>query len=304
MLTEEQKVMRMQGIGGSDASAALGVSRYKTPVDLYLEFTGNKEREDVQNDFVHFGNVLEEVVANEYSRRTGHLVTSTDATFVHPKYPWMIGHVDRIIVNSNGAVLECKTASQYKSDEWGEEGSDDVPEEYLVQAAHYAIVLDAPYVDLAVLIGGNSFKIYKYQRRPTLEERIIELEKEFWNERVLKQIPPEPKTIEEANALWSSSSDGKIYDKEAEMDFIYLEEIRAKIKILDQQEKLYKAKIMSVMQEKDTLVDCAGRPLATWKSQKTKRLDQTLLKETDRATYDKYLKETKSRVFLMKERKS
>ena len=62
---------RRSGIGGSDVAAILGLSRYKTAVDVYEDKIVTDEPEDTQSQAAYFGSVLEDVVAHEFSKRTG-----------------------------------------------------------------------------------------------------------------------------------------------------------------------------------------------------------------------------------------
>ena len=104
----------------------------------------------------YFGNVLEEVVAQEFAKRTGLKVQRRNAILQHPAYPWMLANVDRLIVGER-IGLECKTASEYLKKEWeGEE----IPVTYLLQCQHYMAVTGYEAWWIAVLIGGNKF-VYK-----------------------------------------------------------------------------------------------------------------------------------------------
>ncbi|MGQ7158114.1 YqaJ viral recombinase family protein, partial [Escherichia coli] len=68
----------------------------------------------------YFGNVLEEVVAKEFAKRTDLKVQRSKAILQHPEYPWMLANVDRLIVGEK-IGLECKTASEYLKKEWEDE---------------------------------------------------------------------------------------------------------------------------------------------------------------------------------------
>ena len=70
------------------------------------------EQEDIQSESAYFGNVLEEVVAQEFAKRTRLKVQRRNAILQHPEYPWMLANVDRLIVGER-IGLECKTASEY-----------------------------------------------------------------------------------------------------------------------------------------------------------------------------------------------
>ena len=75
-----------------------GLSKWKSQVQVFLEKTQAIEQEDVQSEAAYFGNVLEEVVAQEFAKRTGLKVQRRNAILQHPEYPWMLANVDRLIV--------------------------------------------------------------------------------------------------------------------------------------------------------------------------------------------------------------
>ena len=145
---------RKQGLGGSDVATIAGLSKWKSQVQVFLEKTQAIEQEDVQSE-AYFGNVLEEVVAQEFAKRTGLKVQRRNAILQHPAYPWMLANVDRLIVGER-IGLECKTASEYLKKWEGEE----IPVTYLLQCQHYMAVTGYEAWWIAVLIGGNKF-VYK-----------------------------------------------------------------------------------------------------------------------------------------------
>ena len=72
---------RKQGLGGSDVATIAGLSKWKSQVQVFLEKTQAIEQEDVQSEAAYFGNVLEEVVAQEFAKRTGLKVQRRNAIF-------------------------------------------------------------------------------------------------------------------------------------------------------------------------------------------------------------------------------
>lgn len=190
---EEWLLQRQEGIGGSDAAAALGQSRFKTPYQLYLEKRGELPPENLdEKEHVHFGNLMEEIIAREYARRNEVKVRRRNAIIAHPKYPWMRANVDRL-VEGRRIGLECKNVDgmAFRFGEWGEPGTDQVPDEYLFQCVHYMAVLDYPEWHLAACVGGNKLKVFIIPRDAELEEMVIEQEHAFW-ERVQSGQAPEP----------------------------------------------------------------------------------------------------------------
>ncbi len=78
----------------------------------FLEKTQSIEQDDIHGEAAYFGNVLEDVVAKEFTKRTGLKVQHRNAILQHQEYPWMFANVDRLIVEEK-IGLECKTASEY-----------------------------------------------------------------------------------------------------------------------------------------------------------------------------------------------
>ena len=177
---------RKKGIGGSDSSAILGFNPWKSPFELYIEKTSDHV-EEIDNEAIHWGNVLEDVVAEEFSRRTGKKVRRRNQIFKHKEYDWMIANIDRDVVGER-ALLECKTTNAFNADAW--EG-DEIPPAYICQLQHYMAVLDYEKAYIAVLIGGQKFVWKEIARDDEFIELMIEHEKNFWENHVLKGVPPE-----------------------------------------------------------------------------------------------------------------
>lgn len=189
---QEWLAARTQGIGGSDAAAIAGLNPWVSPVQVWLEKTGQIESPDLSgNESVYWGTVLEDVVAREFARRTGMWVQRRNAILAHPEHSYMLGNVDRLTRPERGSgewgVLECKTTSEYAKGQWGD---DEVPAHYLIQLQHYLAVTGYSYGYLAVLIGGNKYRHLRVQRDDELIQHLIEIESRFWHEHVIAGVPP------------------------------------------------------------------------------------------------------------------
>src|SRR5690625_7660159 len=120
MSREEWLRERKTGIGGSDAAAVLGFSPWVSPFELYIDKTSDHV-EEIDNEAIHWGNVLEDVVAEEFTRRTGIKVRRRNQIFRHKEHDWMIANIDSEVVGER-ALHECKTKNECKDDQWaGEE---------------------------------------------------------------------------------------------------------------------------------------------------------------------------------------
>jgi putative phage-type endonuclease len=299
MLTEEQKELRKSGIGGSDSAAVAGLSRYKSNIDVYLEKIGFKDLEEA-GEAAYWGNALEKLIADEYVKRNKEEVSQYKSLFKAEKYPWMIANIDGYISTKN-AVLECKTCNQYKASEWGEQNTDEIPDEYLLQCAHYRIVTDCDFVAIAVLIGGQEYRQYRYEKNITLENKLINIEYDFWHKHVLPQEPPELKKYEDALKIFAQATDAaKFIDEGTEKKLNIYRETKIKIDELIETAHSLKAQICGYMSNYALLTDPLGNILATWKNKKINRFDTTLFKQLHPKLYQQFIKSTETREFRLK----
>jgi putative phage-type endonuclease len=214
----EWLLARRAGIGGSDIGAIMGLSPWRSPLDVYLDKTATEPPEEVQNDAMYWGTVLEEVVAREYATRTGRKVQRVTTMLRHPKHEWMLGNIDRAIVAEGSrarldafgrlagaeGILECKTASAYKAEEWsGPDGSDAMPVYYAAQCMWYLAIAGLDWCDVAVLIGGQQYHLRRVERDEATIRGMIEQAEAFWRRHVLAGVPPEPRTGAEAAKLFA-----------------------------------------------------------------------------------------------------
>jgi putative phage-type endonuclease len=267
MITEEQRQQRMLGIGGSDMPIILGLSRYKTPYQLYLEKKGIVSTGDEMTPVQYWGNRLEEVIRDEFSIRNKVKIETPD-TLIHPILNFMRANIDGYIVDWD-SILEVKCSSQFMANEWGEDGSDAIPMAYLVQVAHYCSVKNANSAYIAVLIGGNDYRQYKYVRDFDLEKSIIESASAFW-EAVQKDLPPPAVNQVDLKLMYPRHNQGKQINLSDDVytHFNKLTEVKAKMKELQEIEEESRFKIMEHMKDGECLVDVTGRPLVTWKANK------------------------------------
>lgn len=198
---------RSWGVGGSDAGVVVGCNHYKTPYQLFMEKTKQLESEDLSdNERVHFGNVMEDLIGKEYARRTGRKIRARRQIFKSKKHEFMLANIDRDVVGESRG-LECKNVDKDVArfgDDWGtgntyetqEDGSivlvkecDEVPESYLLQCQHYMAVMGYEIWDLAALVGGNEIRIYTIHRDQELIDNLIELEAEFWGHVTANEAP-------------------------------------------------------------------------------------------------------------------
>lgn len=158
-------------------AALLGLNPWATPLDLWLAKVGQSPpRED--SPAMYWGRQLEDLVAKEFARQTGYTVRRRTQMLRHPTIPYLIGHLDRITRDNAGlAVLECKTTGAHGRRDW-EDGQ--APAHYLVQVQHYLDLTGYARGYLAVLIGGQDFRIVPVQRNEALIAEMHAAAEAFW----------------------------------------------------------------------------------------------------------------------------
>jgi len=292
---------RTKGIGGSDAGVILGLNKYKTAFELWLEKTGQVEPQEIDSEAIYWGNQMEDVVAKEFEKRTDKKVRRANFMFSHPEYPFIRANVDRMVVGES-AVLECKTASAYLSKEWE---ADEVPATYLVQVQHYLGVTGKEKGYIAVLIGGNRFIWKEIERDEELINMIFEAEKNFWTVNVEQGIAPNLDGSSAAEQYLKEKYAVAEKDKEIVLpseykDLIYqYEQIKQDADLIKKAKTEIENKIKAELKEAEKgIVD---NFIVTWKNQTQQRVDSKALKEKFPDIYKQVLKEISMRKFAIKE---
>lgn len=193
---EEWLAWRRKGIGGSDAAAIMGISPFRTARDIYYDKLNIVPQCNSEENWValKMGHLLEDLVAEIFSRKTGLKVFQIKRMFQHPLHPFMLADVDYFVSLPNGrtAILEIKTTNYNARSNWWQDGKEIVPPYYEAQGRHYMAVMNLDEVYFCCLYGNNEDEtlIRHIDRNCTYESELIFLEECFWQEHVLAQIPP------------------------------------------------------------------------------------------------------------------
>ena len=302
-LTQEQKEARRQGLGGSDAAAALGLHPYKSPLVLYLEKVGEIEEPDLSgNESIYWGEVLEGALADRWSQDTGQELRRMAKTYQHAELPYLLGHVDRKLTAAKEG-WEGKTANSRLSHEWGPPGEvcagsgAFVPEHYYIQVQHYLAVTGWERWHLSALIGGQDYRAYVVRPDEELLATMLPLLGEFW-QRVQERRPPEPRDLEDVARRWPRNVlASTVATPEALEALLQLGPVRGQLEALEARKAALELVVKSAMGEAGQLLDTAGRSLATWKVERRSTLDAKALAEEHPELAKQYAREHEPRVF-------
>ncbi len=288
---------RKRGLGGSDAGAVCGLNPYRTAMQVYDDKTTDAT-EETDNEAMRQGRELEDYVARRFMEAAGKKVRRANFMYYDEENPFMLADVDRMIVGEN-AGLECKTASPYLADRWK---NGEIPVSYQIQCYHYMSVCNADAWYIAVVIFGREFKYYRIERDEEVISDLRQIERNFWENHILKRILPEPDGSELADKVISGyfkksmkqtiplrGFDEKL-GRRQELESL-LDEMTTEKKQIEQELKLY-------LGEAEAAENANYR--VSWKSVNSQRIDEKRLKEERPEVYEQYRKTLSFRRFTVK----
>ena len=140
------------GIGGSDASAVLGLNPYKTNIELYLEKTGQRMAPDISDkDYVKYGHDAEPLLRSLFALDHPEYKVEYfgDNMIRNEKHPWAHASLDGELTDQDGrkGILEIKTTNILQSMQ-REKWRDQIPDNYYIQVLHYLLVTEYEFVGL------------------------------------------------------------------------------------------------------------------------------------------------------------
>jgi putative phage-type endonuclease len=260
-------------IGGSDIAKVVGVSPYGGPVDVYRRIV--EGHEVAQTQPMRRGQLLEPVVRAMYVEATGTELEPHPGVIESKRYPWMMASVDDLAKPHK--IAEYKSANFRTLHRWGEEGSDEVPEEYALQCHYYMCATDRPEADVAVLIAGDTFRVYHLRRDLEIESFLIEAAERFWKDHILTKRPPPPDATDAyADYLKAKfpGSNGHLLPATNEARDVVrrLAEAKAEKSAAEEEERRWRNELVALLGDADgfeglcTYKATKGRAVTDWKA--------------------------------------
>ena len=293
---------RRQGIGGSDAAAVLGYSRWHSAYDVWRDKISDTDdsSDDAKRDNACMlrGRRREFEIIREYSDLTGKTVYKAPH-LIHPDYGYVCANLDGIIPGER--VIEAKTAR--RRDGWGDEGSEDIPIDYYLQTQHYmmvAVALDLipaadPLCDIFVSIAGEAIQCYTIAGNKELWAAMLTKYAEFWRH-VVDLMPPDNLTVFEQVDLLPPSVSASKYASQRVLEDVA--EVRRNNDIIDHLEarnRELKAGLLIYANDCDTVLNADGSTLYTCKTSKPRQtVDADLLRRKYPEIYTECLKQGKA----------
>lgn len=207
--SKEWLEQRKTGIGGSEVSVILNLSKYKTPYQLFMEKKGNAI-EHITNAAIEKGNRLEQPLIDvfyalhpEYTP-----IVTKHISLKSKEYAFMNANLDSAFLDENGdkAILEIKSTtiqSKKMLNEWGYWDNEQqiwvekIPDAYYCQILHYMTTTKIKHaviyaiLDFAYRSGQETREVHFYWNDCIDDiNYIITEEKKFWKRLEDNDPPP------------------------------------------------------------------------------------------------------------------
>lgn len=281
---------RQESLGGSDIGTLMGLNKYTTPHQLWLEKTGRVAPWG-GNAATHWGQILEPVIANEYEQVSGMKLTLCDGLSI-PQIPYLVGSPDRIVLNPldktkavaiwEGKTTRGNTATDDIDEDgrtimlWGKgdvydeahnlvQADDRIPDSYLLQVHAYMLLTGIHTTKLSCLLSTSDFRTYTIDFNEELALEILRQAKEWWvkhilhdeepmrTERDLKHIQQEPTKVVASDAIKQKLAQFDALKKDA--------------KALDAKIQSLKDEIINFVGTNEAIVDKDMKVLCSYKYQ-------------------------------------
>ena len=295
MSQEDWLDCRYESIGASDAGAVLGINPYKTAVDVYMEkVTRSNNFEDNFNMWL--GREIEPIIKKRFMEETGLKVRDDNKIRIDKEHSFLSTNLDGMVVGEKVPV-EYKCLGYFDGE---------IPDYYFAQLQHQMMITDSKKAYFAVLLVGRS-RSFSIQTVDYNEEFVTLMREElvsFWNENVLKEVMPEPTTIDDIKKMYPEPDPDSILELEDEClkqkvgSFL---ENKALVRKYMDVSKSIQVEIMDYMGNKEILSQ-NGEHLITWKKAKdSRKFNSKKFAKDHPDLYEEYMESKQgSRRFLIK----
>lgn len=259
---EKWAELRRTGIGGSDAGAIMGMNTYSSPLVVYMQ----KKGEDVfeGNAATKWGHILEDPVRQETEKELGVHIEEVPGMFTSTIYPFLNANLDGLILTETPITIGNDTVDglgghEIKTSAKGDGfGVDEIPDSYYCQVQHYMAVTGLPWFILTVFIlSSKEGRHYIVKANPDFQEKLINSEREFWENFVLTDTIPAPSGTDSESEILKSLPMAENIELPEELTYSLgrRAEIKEQIKLLEAEEKQLSNNILLEMYKAGNVPD-------------------------------------------------
>jgi putative phage-type endonuclease len=301
---------RQKYIGGSDIAAVLGVSPWKSPLDLWRDKTTPRVADKPKEVFkrgVRWESVVAEMVTEALVKQ-GHTVNvvSTNRRYIDCMLPFLAAEIDyEVKLDGSDEItnIELKTVHPFGAKSWGESGTDTLPIHYMAQVMHGLGVTGRRGAMLAALFGADELRVYRVDADDETIAGMRAHAGRFWTEHVMTGISPPPVNLADLSSLFerdSPTAKPLLADEQLTQQLLRMRAISAEIKAREAEAEALEFEIKRAMRDCTSILLPNGKTACEWKERNGTFIDAASLK----AAHPKIAKEFTSawhkRVFALK----
>lgn len=300
---------RAKYLGGSDIAAVLGLSPWRTPVQLWKDKTTPRVEGPVSN-VKKRGIRWESVVSEMLVERLVELgytveVVAANKRYKDPVYPWMASEIDfEVKLNGSDEItnVELKTVHPFKTKEWGDSGSDDLPVWYTAQAMWGLGITGRAGCFVAALFGADELRVFPVAADPETILGMRDRAVNFWVNHVQTGVAPDPTLIGDLDILFPTDSEKNqlLADEELAQRVLRLRAINIELKAREAEYDALEFEIRRTMQDCTQIIMPNGKLAVEWKNKSGSWFDETACKEADPKMAKLYTRKWEKRVFTLK----
>lgn len=261
-------------IGCSKIAQALGLGRFGSRYELWMQHTGRAEPEDISNELhVALGELMEDVLRPFVAERLGRDLRRDRKAYQHDTLP-LIAHVDyrasKLGNERIRPVVDMKTSLGFGARvRFGEDGSDQVDDDVMLQMQGYLMLTQAEVAYVAALVPGPELKVYTIEADHELHEMICDGIADYWR-LVETDTPPDPQSEDEARMRWPGHQPGKVAELDGETEALLRDyaKLKADLKGLQDAEKDLRNRLIPALADADEIIGRDGAKLATYRANK------------------------------------
>ena len=325
---------RQKFLGGSDIAALYGLTKWATPLSVYMDKVQGKQPEDPAKAKIFArGKRLEPVVIGMCVEEFNLVVTGTNQRYSYGPHPFMSCEIDfefevtpelqamfpplQLVPTGSIQNADVKTVHPFAAHEWGDAQTDEVPAYYGAQFMWGLGITGRDVCMCAALFGADDLVIYFVFRDDDVIQEMRQRALSFWEGHVVAQVPPEPVNMDDFHRLYlkrngqpvniDSMTESLLAELKAHKDRAKLESDKA-----DELEFQVAMRIRNAFDIIDPEIDpkpeklelvAGGKVLATWNRTRGAHLDQKTLGQDLPEVKLKYTKEHFYRVMRFKKPK-
>ena len=289
---------RQGKIGGSTIASIIGLDKYRTPLQVFLDLTGQSSSQPEENKYIIAGHRLEPIVVEYFVDATGVAIDESsvgDISYTHPEYDFLVASPDReYILDGEPCILECKT-TQFEVDTDSE-----LFQKWFCQLQWYLMLTGYNQGVIAWLSRGVDFDYREFEANREVQGILLESALNFWNNNVLTNTPPDAVNTSDLMKLYRESTglSGEC-DEGLYRTIQMLKDKKERLKQFEEEVEALDEYVRIAIGANEEMTYC-GSTVATYRFSTRKTVDSKLLKERYPDVYSCVLKESVTRKLTLK----